>query len=254
MAREMQRRNGRDRSRDDAKSKELKPIKKLQNGSVLYSNFTVRGPVGRLSFVNFTSPKTQENDDGSTRENYGCAILFKRGENLLLLREACEKFAMQEKGNNAKRFKNTQTGQWSPLRLQDDKVDQYDGFTEGAYYFNSSSKYPPKCIGRNKEEIPLSAFYSGCWARLLFRPYLYDRKGNRGLGLGLAGAQFIRDDEPLGGGGYAPETWADDEGDDIDDTDGYESMDDYVPPSRAGSKVQPKAGTRRPKTAADEFL
>lgn len=234
----------------DRSSKELKPIKKLNNGSVLYSNFSVRGPVGRLSFVNFTSPKTQENDDGTTRENYGAAQLFKRGENVLLMREACQRYAEQEKGAGAKKYKN-QSGLWSPLRLQDDKVDEYDGFVEGAFYLNTSSKYPPKCIGRNKEEIPLSAFYSGCWARLLFRPYLYDRKGNRGVGLGLAGAQFIRDDEPLGGGGYDPETWADDEGDDINDTDGYENMDDYEAKPRAGSKIKPKSGLRK---AESEFL
>jgi hypothetical protein len=239
--------------RDTGASKELKPIKKLGNGSVLYSNFNVRSPVGRLSFVNFTSPKTQENDDGTTRENYGCAVLFKKGENLLLLKEACEKFALQEKGANGRRYKN-------PIREQDDKVGQYDGFVDGAFYFNTSSKYPPKCIGRNREEIPLSAFYSGCWARLLFRPYIYDRKGNRGIGLGLAGAQFIRDDEPLGGGGYDPETWADDEGDDVNDTDGYENMDDYEPKTPARNGVQPKSGTKpssmatRRRTAEDEFL
>jgi hypothetical protein len=227
-------------ARNGKNDKELRPIKKLPNGSTLYSNFTVRGPVCRLSFVSFVTPKIGENDDGTKRENYGCACLFKKGENLSLIKEACIRFATQEKGERGKRYKN-------PLRPQDDKVDEYEGFTEGAFYFNSSSKYPPRCIGRNKEEIDTSSFYSGCWARLLFRPYIYDRKGNRGIGLGLAGAQFIRDDEPLGGGGYDPETWADDEGDEIE-RGAEESFDDEeeVKPGRrpAGKKKSP----------ANEFL
>jgi hypothetical protein len=232
-------------ARNGKPDKELKPIKKLPNGSVLYSNFTVRGPISRLSFVSFVTPKTNENDDGTTRENYGCANLFKKGENLSLIKEACRRFAVQEKGERGSRYKD-------PLRPQDDKVDEYEGFTEGAYYFNTSSKYPPRCIGRNKEPIDASSFYSGCWARLLYRPYIYDRKGNRGVGLGLAGAQFIRDDEPLGGGGYDPETWADDEGDEIEREaeDSYE--EEETKPTRRGGSMATKAGKK--KSPANEFL
>lgn len=234
--------NGEDRE----SKKELKPIKKLSNGSVLYSNFAVRGPVCRLSFVSFVTPKKNENEDGSTRESYGCAVLFKKGENLSLLREACLRFAIQEKGpDKGKRFKH-------PFREQDDKVGQYEGFEDGAFYFNTSSKYQPKCTGRNREQIDLSSFYSGCWARILFRPYIYDRLGNKGVGLGMAGVQFIRDGEPLGGGGYDPETWADDEGDEIDDADGqlYEEEEvSAVPPRRASM-----ATTAGKKPAKNPFL
>lgn len=234
--------------RENGKDKELRPIKKLPNGSILYSNFTVRGPVCRLSFVSFVSPKTNENDDGTTRENYGCACLFKKGENLSLIKEACRRFAVQEKGERGARYKD-------PLREQDDKVDEYEGFEEGAYYFNSSSKYQPRCIGRNKEEIDTSSFYSGCYARLLYRPYIYDRKGNRGIGLGLAGAQFIRDGEPLGGGGYDPETWADDEGDDIErEAEGgeeYEEEEIKPTPRKKPSSAATKAGK---KDKSNEFL
>jgi hypothetical protein len=228
--------------------RELKPIKKLPNGSILYSNFTVRGPVCRLSFVSFVTPKTNENDDGTTRENYGCACLFKRGENLSLIKEACRRFIIQEKGEaGLTRFRK------ELLRPQDDKVDEYEGFVNGAYYFNTSSKYQPRCIGRNKEEVDTSSFYSGCWARLLYRPYLYDRKGNRGVGLGLAGAQFIRDGEPLGGGGYDPETWADDEGDEIERAaeGDYEEEVEETPKRRTGSSLATKAGKKK---GANEFL
>lgn len=206
----------RDGDRHERKG-ELKPIKKLSNGSILYSNNYVRTPVGRLNFVNFVTPKTNEREDGSESESYGTAILFAPGENLSLLKLGCERFLKEEKGEKGmKRYRRR------PLREQDDKVDDYDGFEEGGWYMNCSSKYKPKVTGRDKGEIELSSFYSGCYSRLLVSPYLYDVSGNRGVAYGLAGAQFIRDGEPLGGGGVDPESWADDEGDD----DGQEHGDD----------------------------
>ena len=197
------------------KKQDLRPIKKLKNGSVLYSNGWVRTPIARLSFVNFTSPKTNTGDDGTERESYGCATLFRPKEDLSLVRMACEKHAKSEKGDKWQKFKK------SPLRKQDDKVGEYDGFVEGGWYMNNSSKYKPRCTGRDKEEIELSSFYSGCYARLLLRPYVYERSGNRGTGLGIAAVQFIRDGEPLGGGGVDPDAVFDaEEGDDISDDDG----------------------------------
>jgi hypothetical protein len=203
------------------KKEDLRPIKKLANGSALLSNGWVRTPVARLSFVNFVTPKTNTGDDGSERESYGCATLFPKGTDLKLLTEACEKHAKAEKGDKWKRFAKT------PLRKQDDKVGDYDGFVEGGWYMNNSSKYKPKATGRDKGDIELSAFYSGCYARLILRPYCFDNKGNKGTGLGIAGVQFIRDGEPLGGGGIDPNDVFDaEEGDDISDDDGAFELDD----------------------------
>jgi hypothetical protein len=198
-----------------AKPKEKqKVIKKLSNGSKLYANFMVLGPVGRLGFVNFATPKTNENDDGTTRETYGCAQLFKKGENLTLMREACDGFAKREKGDKAKRFSRR------PLRQQDDKVDDFDGFVEGGWYLNTSTKFPPTLTGPQREEIEASAFYSGCYSQILFRPYFYDNKGNCGISLGIAACQFVRDGKRLSGGGVDPNDYFDDhEPDDIGEDD-----------------------------------
>lgn len=210
--------------------KELKPIRKGKNGVIIYSNGFIRGPVARLCFVNFTTPKTNEDDDGNTRESYGCANLFRKGEDLSLMKKACRDFAIREKGEKGKRYK-------LPFRPQADKVDDYEGFVDGAEYFNSSSKYKPKCIGRNREEIELNSFYSGCYGQGLFRPYVYAKKGNIGIGLGLAGMQFIRDGEPLSGGGVDPEDWADDhEDEDIRDDDDEDDYEDTKSNRRSSSK------------------
>lgn len=208
------------RNKDGKRDKEMRPIKKLKNGSILYSNNWVRLPVARLSFVNFENPKGREDDDGNTKESYGCAVLFKKGTDLTLVKEACKRFAIQEKGERGSRFKN-------PLRPQDDKVDDYEGFVEGAFYFNTSSKYPPKCYDQAKNETERSMFYSGCYAQILCRPYVYDRSGNKGVGLGLAAAQFIEDGEPLGGGGIdATEYFDEHESNDISERDEAESLED----------------------------
>ena len=243
MAVKKQLRNGKS-SRDEGKKreKEMRPIKKLKNGSVLYSNFWVRGPVSRLSFVNFETAKEREDDDGNKKASYGCAALFKKGADLSLLKEACRRFAIQEKGERGARYKN-------PLRLQDDKVDDYDGFTEGAYYFNTSSKYRPSITGRSKEEIEPGAFYSGCYAQLLFRPYIYEVKGNRGVGLGLAAAQFMEDGEPLGGGGVDANDYFDEhESEEVDDTDGEYSDEDYEEDAGLKRTIKKKKGR------ASEFI
>lgn len=204
-----------------AKNKEpLKVVKKLSNGSKLFNNHMVVTPVARLCFVNFVTPRQSENDDGNKRENYGCTPLFKRKEDLSLIKLACQRFAIQEKGEKGKRLKN-------PLRLQDDKVDDYDGFVKGAYFMNCTTKFAPKCIDGQKNEIERSAVYSGCYARLTLRPYYYENKGNKGIGLGIAAVQFIRDGEPLGGGGVDPDDVFDaDESDDIEDDMEEEDIDD----------------------------
>lgn len=194
-------------------SKELKIVKKLKNGSALFSNGMVRTPPCRLCFVNFSTPKESENDDGTMKKAYGTAALFEPGTDVSLLRLACERFGKSELGTKWERVKRK-----TPLRKQDDKVNDYDGFEEGGYYLNTTTKYKPRCTGRNKEEIDNDSFYSGCYARLTLRPYYYEVRGNKGIGLGIAAAQFLRDGEPLGGGGIDPnDAFDEEEGDEIDD-------------------------------------
>jgi hypothetical protein len=195
----------------------------------------VRTPVMRLSFVNFETPKETEQDDGTKRKAYGCAALGEPGQDLSLLNMCCERFGKAELGDKYNRLKRK-----TPLREQDEKVDDYDGFQEGAYFLNVTTKYKPRCTGRNKEEISNDSFYSGCYARLTLRPYFYDVRGNKGIGLGIAAAQFIRDGEPLGGGGIDPnDAFDEEEGDEIEDDESLSSDDedeDNKPARRSGGK------------------
>jgi hypothetical protein len=214
------------------KQKDLKIVKKFEDGSCLFANGWMRtGPV-RISFVNFAKAKVSEDDDGNEREKFGCAVLIPKGASLAAYK-LCQERYLKTLGSGASKLKRK-----SVLRKQDEKVGDYDGFVNGAYFFNTSSKYRPKVKGREMEEIEVDAFYSGCFARLTLSPYNYglaDRKktkGNSGIGLGLQAAQFIRDGEPLGGGGVDPDDVFDEyEGDDMsadDDSGEGEDENEFV--------------------------
>ncbi|MBS4049398.1 MAG: DUF2815 family protein [Alphaproteobacteria bacterium] len=42
-------------------------------------------------------------------------------------------------------------------------------------------------------------FYSGCYAKISYNAYAFDKKGNKGAGFGLNNIQKTRDGDPLGG-------------------------------------------------------
>jgi hypothetical protein len=68
--------------------------------------------------------------------------------------------------------------------------------------FKATEKYKPGVVDANvKDIIEPREFYSGCYARASVRAYVYDNKGNRGVGFGLNNVQKLRDGEPLGGSG-----------------------------------------------------
>ena len=201
---------------------ELRIVKTFKDGAALFSNGMIRTGVVRLCFVNFKKAKVSEDDDGNERESYGCTVLIPKGADLTPYRLACQQFGKKELGDRYNKLKRKE-----PLRKQDEKSGDYDGFEDGAWFLNVTSKYKPRVTGRAKEEIELDAFYSGCYARLTLRPYHYGMsdkkktKGNSGIGLGLAGAQFIRDGEPLGAGGVDPNDVFDaEEGEDMEMDDG----------------------------------
>lgn len=81
-------------------------------------------------------------------------------------------------------------------------------------YAAASSEMKPGIVGVNRVLDPItgkekledildpSKFYSGCYARAKITVYPYDNK-RKGVGFGLRSIQFIRDGEPLAGGGNA---------------------------------------------------
>lgn len=66
------------------------------------------------------------------------------------------------------------------------------------YFINAKSRQKPLLIDGARREVPASKFYSGCYANVSVSLYAYDKAGNRGVGCGLRGVQFVKDGEPLG--------------------------------------------------------
>jgi hypothetical protein len=208
------------------KKKKPKIIKQLKNGSALYDNGMVRSPPATLAFVWVSKPKPPDTDGKFAKKageegaegKYQVTPLFKKGEDLSLLELACKKFAIAEKGEKgAMRFRRD--GKFAPLRKQDEKVGDYEGFVKGAYFMGNSSKYKPRVTNFDKSEIEHSAFYSGCRGRVVCNPYIYDVTGNRGVGLGLNAVQFLGNGKRFGGAGVDP--------DDVFDESEEENLEGY---------------------------
>jgi len=221
----------RDKNKNKGDKGDWTVIKTFKDGAALFRSGMLRTGIVRLQFVNFVTPKTNEDDDGNERESYGCAALIPPGAERAPYDMACKRFGESLGAETYRKLKRK-----NPLREQDEKVDDYDGFEEGGLFFNTTTKFKPTVTGRNKEEIDVSQFYSGCYARLTLRPYAYgvgnDRKktkGNSGIGLGIYAVQFIRDGDPLGGGGADTDSAFEDEGEDdgMMDTEG-EDENEFV--------------------------
>jgi hypothetical protein len=86
------------------------------------------------------------------------------------------------------------------LRNGNDKP--YDGYA-GNLYISCRSKQKPKVYqGKREVDRAGSSIYSGCRVNLLIDIFPYIR-GSNGVGAGFKGVQFLRDDQPLGGGAPA---------------------------------------------------
>lgn len=68
-----------------------------------------------------------------------------------------------------------------------------------------SNEYPPLLIDGERSKVR-EGWQSGDWGMVKLRFYGYDHaSGKRGVGCGLLAIQFLRHDEPLGGGTTSPD-------------------------------------------------
>jgi hypothetical protein len=94
-----------------------------------------------------------------------------------------------------------------PLRDGDEERDDDD--YAGKFWLNANSKNKPRIVDLNMEEIKdESKVYSGCYARVSLNFFLFDTKGNKGIGVGLNNIQKVKDGEPLSGGSNPEDDFA----------------------------------------------
>lgn len=156
---------------------------------------------GRLSFPYLAKPK--QNDSGDDR--YGLSFLFPAGADVSALEEAAEAAGKEKWGKDWPKVRKRSNFKW-PFRDQGEKSDQYEGYEEGAIFFNcNSTKCPPVIDGKMSPVSDLaSEVYGGRRARVEVRFYAFDKKGGIGIGVGLQCVQLLKGGEQLGGGTSDP--------------------------------------------------
>ena len=126
---------------------------------------------------------------------YSVSMLFKKGEDLTVLKKAVEEAAVEKWGADKSKWpKNLR----NPFRDQGEKDNE--GYEAGAIFITATSKQKPGLVDSKVEDIiEEREFYPGCYARATVRPFAYDNAGNRGVAFGLQNVQKLREGAPLGG-------------------------------------------------------
>lgn len=172
----------------------------------------------RFSYANVWQPR--ENDDKSL--SYGTAILIPKDDAGnkktidaiidVLVAEAKSK----NKGKLPVKFK-------MPLRDGDDEKPDDENYA-GHWFLNAKSTTKPGIVStdRDADNKPKAItneaeFYSGCYGHVTVSFFLFDKKGNVGIGVGLNNIMKTKDGTPLAGKTSAAEDFADIEVEENDD-------------------------------------
>lgn len=169
-------------------------IKSTPNGTKLFSNGNVLTPEARFSFPSLFTATKPKGSPAEQKPKFGVTMLFKKGEDLTILKEAVvgvltEKFGEKDKWPKKLRL---------PFRDQGEK--EYAGYEAGAIFVTALSSQKPGVVNAKNEYIDdESQVYPGCYGRCTIRAFYYDNSGNKGVSFGLQNAQKTRDGESLGG-------------------------------------------------------
>lgn len=165
----------------------------LPNGSALLSNGNVVTPVARVSFPNLF--KARKGKDPNSKEKYSVALLFKKDEDLNLLKKAVAGVLTDKFGSDRDKWPKK-----LKLPFLDQGEQEYEGYEKGCTFIRCLSDQKPGVVnGRNQYIENESEVYPGCYGRATVRAFYYDTNGNKGVSLGLQNFQKTGDGESLGG-------------------------------------------------------
>jgi len=146
----------------------------------------VKTPEARLSFPNLL--KTDK------KGKFSASLLFKKGQNLDVLKDAVNALLNEKFGDKSKWPK----GLRMPFRDQGEK--DFPGYEEGAVFINARANRRPLVIDAQRNDILEEVeLYAGAYVYASLTPFYYEAEGNKGVSFGLNAVQKIRDGEPLGG-------------------------------------------------------
>lgn len=151
---------------------------------------TLVTPVAILSYP-FLS-KTRRNDDGT--EKYGAVLVFEKDKDLAAMKAAVRAAGVKKFGDEfAGMLKRP--GFRLPFRSTD--AEGQTQYPAGSIFMNTSSTDRPQLVGPDKTIIADVIFYAGCRVRAYLNAFGYDKKGNKGVSLGLNALQFVMDGQRL---------------------------------------------------------
>ncbi len=179
--------------------------------SVDLSEFKVTTPVFRASYVALAEPKAFDDQ----KPQWTIDMLFDKSADISSLKKVIEKAAVQKFGADRKKWPKFK----HPLFRDGDDERGDDAAYENVIFVKAKNKKRrPALFDRaNEKLIDANDIYSGCYCRAKLLAYAYNHKTyGAGVGFSLLAVQFVKDGEPLGGGGA-------DEGFDSIEDDGFET-------------------------------
>ncbi len=168
----------------------------------------------RLSYAYLATPFQGKNDQGEVTYTYTTHALFKPGSRQHeIVKAAIAKACVIGWQGQADQIK-AQLAATDKLCIHDGNVTKGgEGPYKDMLYVACNSRSKPRILAtRNGVNVELSPGdplfpYSGCHANVAFDVYpqgaigAKPNKGGKRVNAGLTGVQFLRHDEPLGGGG-----------------------------------------------------
>lgn len=154
-------------------------------------------PVGRVSFESVYEMSGMEGN----KPTYHLTLIFPNGSDLLEMKKAAGKAAIEKWGDAAKTMKLE-----TPFRDAGEKA-HLDGYEAGDTFVSFKSwKRPPIVVGPDRHPITEKSgnFYNGCYARVSYDVFAYETKGKKGVSFVLINVQKVKDGERFGGGHSDP--------------------------------------------------
>lgn len=164
----------------------------------------------RIGEVRFSFPRvfTPAKNEETGESKYSCSILIDKNnkEALKLIEEATE--AAAKKGAEKLWSGKVPNNLKKPLR-DGDFDRENDPAYAGMMFLNANNPRKPG-VQVLEDGMRFDAteddFYAGCYGAVVLEFYPFDKKGNRGVGVGLGNCIKLRDGERLSGGGESADS------------------------------------------------
>lgn len=169
-------------------------------------NCKIVTPVIRCSY-----PKIAEPDSAERGGKYGLSIPLPKDDEkaCAALKQAMSNAAVNTWGE---KYKGLGGITHFVVDCDEDPEMDNDPVYKGCLKFSAKSKRRPGVIFPNKEPVPVERLedvvYAGCWIRASITAYGTETGGKKTVAFALNNIMFVKDGEPLSGGGSAENDFA----------------------------------------------